>query len=326
MAMISLLVCSRILGNKNWGLFKLLESLKQMSANYANFEVLIKFDSDDRKVRKVLPKLDTYPFKVKYIIEPRGRGYIDLHVFYNRLYSLVDEKCTVVGAMGDDFEILIEGWDEQVIDMANTFPDQIFIIHDYEKEYQEQGMFEDFDLNTLEGSLFFAEAPLWSRKLLEICGGLGHVSFTDAWTVCLEYYLYRRCGLNRTLFFKERLVTRRAKQLVDGPCALRWWTDRANNFAFMRSDFYKTFVEQQAVNIYCYVKMAEKSALPAPLVLKESDYRPAELPSIPFGIRVLNSFPFFMRPRLRALYCKLASIPYLRKLKQNLERRFFHHR
>ena len=107
----------------------MLESLKQKSFNYDNFEVLVKFDSDDKKVGKVLPKLDTYPFRIKYLVEPRGRGYLDLHVFYNRLFSLVDERSTVIGAMGDDFEIIQEGWDEIILSKASIFPDQIFIIH-----------------------------------------------------------------------------------------------------------------------------------------------------------------------------------------------------
>ena len=310
--MISLLVCSRISGNKNFGLPSLLECLSHMSSNHENFEVLIKFDSDDKKVNKILPTLETYPFKIKYLIEPRGRGYVDLHVFYNRLYSLVDERSTVIGAMGDDFEIVQEGWDEVVLSKANIFPDQIFIIHYYQEDYERQRFYQDFDINTLGGSIAFDEAPLWSRKLLDICGGLGHVSFTDAWTVMLEYYLFHRCGINRTIFLEQPLVTRKAKEQVDGQIALRWWTERANNFAFMRSRFYKTLVEQQAVNIYCNIEMAEKSALPPPLVLKESDFIPAESPSMLFKVRVLNLFPSFMRPSLIKLW--LTFKPYLRKM------------
>lgn len=310
--MISLLVCSRVSGNRNFALLNLLDSLKRMSANPDNFEVLVKFDTDDKRVRKVLPKLGNYPFPVKYLIEPRGRGYVDLHVFYTRLFSLVDERSIVVGAMGDDFEVVLQGWDEIVLSKAQTFPDQIFIIHDYEKEYREQGMFGDFDLNTLEGSLFFAEAPLWSRRLLEICGGLGHVSFTDAWTVCLEYYLHHRCGLNRTLFLKERLVTRRAKEGVDGSIALRWWTQRTDNFAFMRTNFYKNLVEQQAVNIYLNIKAFEASAFPPLFAAKPSGYKPPEVPSMLAKIRILNTFPYFMRPFLVRMW--LFSKPYLKRI------------
>ena len=312
MAKISLLVCSRISGNKNFALLNLLDSLKRMSSNYENFEVLVKFDSDDKKVRKVLPKLDTYPFKVKHIIEPRGRGYVDLHIFYNRLFSQVDERSVVIGAMGDDFEIIQEGWDELILSKANVFSDQIFIIHYYREAYEKQRFYQDFDINTLEGPIVFDEAPLWSRKLLDICGGLGHVSFTDAWTVMLEYYLFHRCGINRTIFLEQQLVTRKSRKAVDDTIALRWWTERANNFAFMRSRFYKTLVEQQVVNIYCNIEMAKKSALPPPLVLKESDYIPAESPSMLLKVRVLNMFPYFMRPSLVKLW--LIFKPYLRKM------------
>ncbi|MBA7679142.1 hypothetical protein ES703_87425 [subsurface metagenome] len=331
--MISLLVCSRISGNKNFALFNFLDSLKRMSSNYENFEVLVKFDSDDRKVKRLLPKLDTYPFKVKHVIEPRGRGYADLHIFYNSLFSQVDKRSVVIGAMADDFEIIQQGWDEIILSKTNVFPDQIFIIHGrphpphLRKDYQERKFYLDFDINSLD-KFYIDEAPLWSRKLLETCGGLGHSPFTDAWTVMLEYYLFHRCGINRTIFLEQPIEIRRIRKEVDSIVSLRYWTDRANNFAFMKGRFYNTLVEQQAVNIYCNIKAAEKSALPPPLVQKELDYKPADLPPIPFEIRVLGIFPVFMHPGLLrlywSLYPRLSSISFLRRLKRSLERRLFH--
>lgn len=329
MAMISLLVCSRISENKNWSLFKLLESLKQKSSNYENFEVLIKFDSDDKKVCRVLPKLDTYPFKVKHIIEPRGRGYLDLHVFYNRLFSLVDERSVVIAAMGDDFEIIQEGWDKIILSKTNIFPDQIFIIHGRphpptsRENYQEQKFYLDFDINALEDLYIIDEAPLWSRRLIDICGGFGSTSTTDCWTLSLEYFLYHRCGINRTVFMEQPYAYRSTMDEVDQKIAPRWWTDRVTIFAFIRSDFYKTLIEQQAVNIYCNIKMAELSTLPPPLVQKESDYKPTFLTQDEIGrlkrqalylkLRktTLNLIPNFIRLSLRKLY------GVLRRLKQS---------
>jgi len=289
-----------------------------MSSNYENFELLVKFDSDDKGVRKVLPKLDTYPFKVKYLIEPRGRGYVDLHVFFNRLFPMIDDRSVVLGNMGDDFEIIQEGWDEIVLSKTNIFPDQIYIIHDYREAYEEQRFYQDFDINTIGGPIIFDEASLWSRKLLEICNGFGHVSFTDAWTVMLEYYLFHRCGINRTIFLEKPLVKRRSKAQVDGQSALRWWTERASNFDFIRSPFYKTLVEQQAVNLYLNIEMAEK--LPPPLVLKESSFVPEEFPAMVLRIRALNLFPSFMRPGLIKLW--LTFKPYLRKMNLGFFNRF----
>ena len=333
MAKISILVCSRISGNENFGLFNLLESLKRMSSNYENFEVLVKFDSDDKKVHKVLPKLDTYPFRIKHIVEPRGRGYLDLHVFYNRLLPQVDERSMVLAAMGDDFVIIQEGWDEIILSKINIYPDQIFIIHgrphppESRENYQEQKFYLDFDFNSLEDVGVNDEAPLWSRKLLDICGGLGHLSFTDAWTLSLEYFLFHGCGINRTIFLEQPYIYRRTMNEVDQKIAPRWWTDRTENFAFMRTGFYKTFVEQQAVNIYCHIKMAEMSALPPPLVLKESDFKPTVLTEdslrrlkrralvAKLKKAALNLFPDFVHPPLVMLYKALSSISRLRRRK-----------
>jgi len=337
--MISLLVCSRISGNKNWSLLNLLEGLKQMSTNYENFEVLVKFDSDDKKVRSVLSKLDSYPFKIKYIVEPRGRGYIDLHVFYNRLFSQVDERSVVIGAMADDFEMIQEGWDEIILSKVNVFPDQIFMIHGrphppYDrKNYQERKFFLDFDINSLEDLKIIDEAPLWSRKLLDICGGLGHVSFTDAWTLSLEYFLFHRCGINRTIFLEQPIIYRRLNEKIDQPIGSRWWIDRATNFSFMRSSFYKTLVEYQALNICSYVKMSELSALPPPLVQKESDFRSIISAQDNLWAQKLRAscshlsketalsfFPSFIRPGLiklyRAFYPKAGSMSFIRKMKR----------
>ena len=260
MAMISLLVCSRISGNKNWSLLNLLDSLRCMSSNYKNFEILVKFDSDDKKVRRVLPRLDTYPFKIKYIIEPRGRGYIDLHVSYNRLFSLIDKRSIVIGAMADDFEIIQKRWDEVILSKAEKFPDQIFIIHgrphppSSRKNYEEQKFYLDFDVNNLEDLAIIDEAPFWGRKLLNICGGLGHISFTDAWTLYLEYFLFHKYKIKRTLFVEHPVVYRKLHEEIDKPISSRWWTDRAYNFAFMRSSFYKILVEHQALNVYLNLK------------------------------------------------------------------------
>lgn len=323
--MISLLVCSRISGNKNWSLLNLLESLKQMSSKYENFEVLIKFDSDDKKVSRILPKLNTYPFTIKYIIEPRGRGYIDLHIYYNRLFSLVDERSVVIGAMADDFEIIQKGWDEIILSKTNLFEDRIFVIHGrphppyYRENYQEQKFFLDFGIDSLEDLEIIDEAPLWSRKLLDICGGLGHLSFTDAWTLMLEYFLFHRCGINRTVFLEQPIIYRILNK-VDTQRSPRWWTDRANNFAFVRSNFYKILVEQQALNIFAYIKMLQLSALPPPIGQKEFNLiiRKLESPTSTEKLKedALNMFPPFMQPSLVKLYSKLKSIPpYFRKTK-----------
>ena len=322
MKIISLLVCSRISGNKNYSLFNLLESLKLMSSNYKNFEVLIKFDSDDKKVAKILPKLNNYPFKIKYLIEPRGRGYLDLHVFYNRLFSLVDERSVVVGAMGDDFVITEKGWDGIILSKTNVFSDKIFIIHGRphppisRENYQEQKFYLDFDINNLENLYIIDEAPFWSKKLIDICGGFGSTLSTDAWTLSLEYSLFHRCGVNRTIFLKQPIAYRIIKDEIDQKMSIRWWTDRAEFFAFMRSSFYHTFVGQQAANIYCNIKINKMSMLPPPLVQKKSDFNPTIL--TPNELRGLKCRVLFSKLKRTILNLSGPMRPVLKKVYRRL--------
>ncbi|MFC1948653.1 hypothetical protein ACFLW0_00530 [Chloroflexota bacterium] len=323
MAKISLLVCSRVSGNKNFMLFDLLDSLKKMSSSYDNFEVLVKFDSDDRKVGRVVRKLKDYPFIIKHIIEARGRGYLDLHIFYNRLFSHVDEKSIIIGAVADDFEIIQEGWDEIILSKAKIFPDQIFIIHGRphppttRQNCQEQKFSLDFDIDSLEDLLIIDEAPLWSRKVMDICGGF--LNETDCWALLLEYFLWHRCGINRTIFLDQPFSYRKTRDEVDQQFARRWWTDRAWIFNLLRSHSYKSLVEQQAVNIYCNIKMAEMSALPPPLAQKESDFKPTVLTQKEFRrmklryrvnklkMMVFNLLPPSIRPAVKKLYRTLTS-------------------
>jgi hypothetical protein len=299
-----------------------------MSADFQNFEVLIKFDSDDKKVRKILPRLDSYPFEIKYLIEPRGRGYLDLYVFYNRLFSLVDKKSVVVAAMADDFEIIQKDWDEIILNKVNIFPDKIFIINTDSTILSSGKNYLDFDIDSLENLYIVDESPFWSRKLLDICGGIGHMgASTDIWTITLEYYLFHRCGINRTIFLEQSLIYRKTRNEIDQPIGIRWWTDRAVMFAFARSSFFKTLVEQQAINIYCNIKMAEMSTLPPPFIQKKSDFKPTvltpnEFRKLKYWILVsrlkrivLNLFPDSMHPTLKKLYRDLISYR-LRQKKQ----------
>jgi hypothetical protein len=239
-----------------------------MSSDNKNFEVLVKFDSDDRKVRSVLRDLDTYPFKIKYLIEPRGRGYIDLHVAYNKLLSLVDHKSVIIGGTADDFEIIYPGWDEAILSKTKAFQDNIFIIHCRphppisRPDYNEHKFYLDFDVNAIfsedpkvtEGFVV-DESSFWSKKLLDICGGLSHyVAPADAWTLHLEYVLWHRYRINRTLFMDKAWLDRKFNRKIDHRLGLRWYTERRYNLALLRSRFYHTYLEHQALNIYLNIK------------------------------------------------------------------------
>ena len=260
--MISLLITSRIESNPNWGLPNLLQSLVDYSADHNNFEVLVKFDTCDPEVPAYLPQLEQYPFAVKHIVEPRGRGYIDIHIGYTRAMMLADDRSTVMGAFADDFVVTQPNWDTTVLAETTHFEDDIYMIHQrphpcfYRPHFQEQPFYPHFNLDHIDELAIVDEGPFWSRKLLEICGGLGHVSFTDVWTLAIQWYLYQNHGLNRTRFLDQPQVYRVLHDEVDTREADRWDTDRRTNFDFIASDFYRTMVQNQARNVALNIQAA----------------------------------------------------------------------
>ena len=172
--MISLLVCSRVEDNANSQLPELLASLAYTTSNYDNFELLIKFDDDDAKAEELISSFDQYPFQIKHRIDERSRGYVDLHLFYNRLLPMMDPKTEIIGAIADDFVFTVRGWDEIILGKRGIFEDDIFIIHGrfhppYDRADHEGHPFNlGFNIDELEDLKIIDEAPMWSRKLIDI--------------------------------------------------------------------------------------------------------------------------------------------------------------
>lgn len=254
--MISLLVCSRIEGNANSHLTDLLDSLAFATSDYKNFELLIKFDSDDPGVPDISRTLLEYPYKIKFIKDGRQRGYVDLHRFYNRLLPLVSPRATMLGAIADDFVFVVKGWDEIILSKQGIFEDDIFLIHGrfhppYDRlDYLRNPFSLGFSLDDMEDLKIIDEAPFWSKSLINICGGFGQVSFTDAWTLALEHYLHHYFEINRTIFLQEPVIYRRTLDEIDQPGGERWWAARADNFALMRTAEYRETVKKQAKDIH----------------------------------------------------------------------------
>lgn len=248
--MISILITSRVEGNINHGLKKLLNSLSTQSHSPDKIEVLIKFDTDDQIAMSVEADIlaQNYPFKIKTAYGPRGRGYIDIHQGYNNLLPMISRESRVIGAMADDF-IVNRHWDEAVrlsIEGAGKF----FIIHQRPhppngSDYNRPDKFRmDADMFNAEDIHIIDEAPLWSPALIQAVEGFP-VSFTDAWTLCLEYSLWHIYGINITKFLPGIMINRTTCE-VDQPGNERWHTDRRINFDFIKSNEFKEIVEEQA--------------------------------------------------------------------------------
>lgn len=260
-AKIAILVTSRVEGNVNHNLMTLLDSLQKFTQFPETIEVLIKYDYCDQHADQRLSDIANrnYPFKVFQCRGPRGRGYIDIHHGYNLLLPEVSKDVEIVGAMADDFTVR-QGWNQDIWIAAHLTELEHFIIHQrphprkkwngadnkYDSALDVQfdmsnDMFDSADLHIID------EAPMWSKKLIDVVGYFP-VSFTDAWTVCLEHVLWNKYGLDLTQFVREIGIERKTCD-VDQPGDPRWDGDRKTNFDYIKSDEFKQIVQQQAEKI-----------------------------------------------------------------------------
>ncbi|MHB8618818.1 MAG: tetratricopeptide repeat protein [Chloroflexota bacterium] len=252
--MLTVLVNSRISGNDNWGLLDLLEDFRQKSASHRNFEVCVKFDDDDPKVPEVLPKLTEFPFVVKYLVEPRGRGYEDMHQFMYRTFSIADRRSVAVGVVSDDFFVAVEGWDEAMLSKCHQWDDDIFVMHGepHRPHYRNNVLTHKFwpfaDLRDID--LLGADiSPWWSRRWVEICGGFGPTWSCDSWIMHLEWELYHVYGIERTAFLDQPVFGRKMNPRIDLDQGERWHGVRKRTHDYFQTDFYRTMVQQEARNL-----------------------------------------------------------------------------
>lgn len=268
MAKIAIIISSRVEGNVNHGLAKLLDSMVRRSEKHSNFEVLVKYDHDDTHA---LPKMNwingnRYPFPVRQFWGERGCGYIDIHRGYNQLMNELSSDTEIVGAMADDF-VVHEYWDQAILNVVRG-SGEYFIIHQRPHPWlrdedgkmkilrvapniypfdMSQDMFDASNLHVID------EAPLWSRKLLDAVQirydpEIFPVSFTDAWTLCLEYVLYQNHGVTLTKFLPDQYVERTLCS-VDQIGNERWHTDRKVNFDYIKSSAFRYLVALQAERV-----------------------------------------------------------------------------
>lgn len=255
MRKIAVLVNCRVDGNPNCGLTRLLESIKANSINPDMIEIHIKFDTDDRKIDlSFINKIERMPLFIHWIREPRGRGYIDIHHGYNRLLIDISPSIEIIGAMGDDF-LVAPGWDKALLDLYS--PNSYMIIHQRPHPPSNRPDFasEPFHLNfpvfeEMENLYVVDEAPFWSRKLIFATTWLGGgLSFTDGWTLALEHLLWINHGIRITRFTDKQYIHRTVHPIVDTPKSPRWKGDRARNFEYIRSSYFRAIVENQAENV-----------------------------------------------------------------------------
>lgn len=248
---ISILIASRKKDNPNFGLPNLLQSLKTRTKDPSSIEVLIKFDDDDEGLSDIIATFDSYPFSIRHFFTPRGRGYLDLHVYYNFLYLISDRSKNLVMAMADDFIILNNGWEQIVYNQKKGAGDFV-ILHQWLPNLKLP--FEKI----IDGGYRVDEAPIWSRPLIDLCGGLGLTSSTDMWTLAIEWMLKNKFNISITRYLKRAdpkfPIIDRVLCPVDLPGSNRFETDRMKIKTLVTNPNYKALALSVAENIHLHYR------------------------------------------------------------------------
>jgi hypothetical protein len=182
---ISILLASRRKGNPNSDLKGLLDSLVISTTDHRAIEVVVRFDEDD-DLDDLLPLLSSYPFSVKYQIGSQGSGYMDLCHFYNEIFPLTNPDFNMVMCTADDMVVVEKGWEQRVFQAAKGAK-ELFIIHQWLPNLHLSYEQMPTSVHRVD------ETPIWSRKLIELTGGISGVGSTsDSWTVAIEWILKHR--------------------------------------------------------------------------------------------------------------------------------------
>lgn len=258
--MLSIAIISRQKGNGDSKLLKLLDSLRDNYTNKIPFEVLVKFDDDDN-CGEVIKEFLNYNFPIKYLIDSRGNGRIDLHISYNKLIPLADTRTTMFTTFADDF-LVNPNWDSIIEETFKVINSDVFIIQTTHnppasrKDYESEPFYMGYDLNRVEDITHLEIAPIFSKGLVYLCSGFGPVQFTDVWSYYIQRQLWDLYSIRIGYFTKERYVERISPQGA-------WRTEEQTNdkkgedfknFNFIKSPCFKEITKYQAGNIMRYLK------------------------------------------------------------------------
>lgn len=122
-----MLVSFNLASNRPDNLRALLDNLEATAADPSCFEVLVKIDSEDDAIARLLEdERRRRPFAVKWLATPRAGGYFDLWRSLNALHRLCDPEAYFVCNINDEIRLQTQGWDARLARYRGFFPDHVF--------------------------------------------------------------------------------------------------------------------------------------------------------------------------------------------------------
>jgi hypothetical protein len=121
------LVSFHLASNRPDNFVGLLDNLEAKTRDPQQVEILVKIDDEDAAMQAVvLEQAKTRPFAVKFICGPRGKGFEDIWMSYNKLLPLAHPEAYFFCLLNDELRVNQVGWDENLKRYVGLFPDHIF--------------------------------------------------------------------------------------------------------------------------------------------------------------------------------------------------------
>ena len=264
---ISIFLTSRVDGNVNHGLDRLIGSLEEKTHDISNIELLVKFDDDDSGARVAIGRLSSSPIKTDYCFGKRLRGYEDIHQGYSSLIEKASERSLLFICMADDFAV-VEDWDKDLLEAYRETHRSPAIIHQRPHPPSERKSMVLTKFNpSLSGipyeDLYIVdEAPAWSAEIIRSIGNFGPTFSTDLWTLIIEQELHKR-RICITHFTRGEIVYRHLDPRVDSMASERWEGARKRNFEYAKTEEFKNIIEENVKTIQKLVRLNKASTVRA---------------------------------------------------------------
>jgi hypothetical protein len=242
--MISFILTSRVKGNKDSNIGKLLDSVVGCVVDPSKVEFLIKYDTDDDGMP---PKafFERYPFKCRTFQWSRGEGRHSIHNDHMYLFAQHDPRARFVMIVSDDFTFNRKGFDQEILSIQD--------------EYCFVGQ-QNLDLQKCSGKMFDPQVqpywvnngwamclPCFTVRTAEVLQNFGWQCNADNWQTAILIMMYEKYGINMWRQI-PRYYDRNPSDGRSG-FGLAYNNMEIDGEKFCQNPYYFKLVEQQVVNL-----------------------------------------------------------------------------
>jgi len=191
--MISVIFCSRVKGNDDSSLKRLLDSTVEFTTptERREIEFLIKFDDDD-DARPSDSFFAQYPFPIRTFVWSRGEGRHSLHHAQEYLFTQRDPRSRFLLMTADDFYFTRPNFVSEIL----ATPDEFCILGYIRPPIESfKGIYEQDAAIRRWAVSFGSLSPVVSTRLIEVCQNFGWQANVDGWLMGLSVVLYDLYGI-----------------------------------------------------------------------------------------------------------------------------------